>query len=224
VKRRRRAIAFVLAAAVAAAAAAGLADSYRAGAVGGYGALRPVVVAGATMKAGQVVAPADAARGLELRRIPARFVPAGALRDPSEAVGLAPLAPVPAGSYLLASQLRPPRRGAESPVGLGGGRRPVQISVSGGEALEGVAGAAGSRVDVVVTAEPTGPGPGRVYVAAAGVPLEQALEAASTVPARVLGLPHLGRLFPGGPADVTVIDDRIEVVRAIVGGETRVAG
>jgi hypothetical protein len=29
---------------------------------------------------------------------------------------------------------------------------------------------------------------------------------------------------PGGPADVTVIDDRLEVVRAIVGGETRVAG
>ncbi len=59
---------------------------------------------------------------------------------------------------------------------------------------------------------------------AVGVPLEQALEAASTVPARVLGLPHLGRLFEGGPADVTVIDDRVEVVRAIVGGETRVAG
>jgi N-acetylglucosamine-6-phosphate deacetylase len=59
---------------------------------------------------------------------------------------------------------------------------------------------------------------------AAGAPLEQALEAASTVPARVLGLPTLGRLFPGGPADVTVLDDRLEVVRAIVGGETRVAG
>jgi N-acetylglucosamine-6-phosphate deacetylase len=59
---------------------------------------------------------------------------------------------------------------------------------------------------------------------AVGVPLEQALEAASTVPARVLGLPHLGRLFEGGPADVTVIDDRVEVVRAIVGGEARVAG
>ena len=59
---------------------------------------------------------------------------------------------------------------------------------------------------------------------AAGAPLEQALEAASTVPARVLGLPQLGRLFPGGPADVTVLDDRLEVVRAIVGGETRVAG
>ena len=59
---------------------------------------------------------------------------------------------------------------------------------------------------------------------AAGAPLEQALEAASTVPARILGIPHLGRLFLGGPADVTVIDDRLEVIRAIVGGETRVAG
>jgi N-acetylglucosamine-6-phosphate deacetylase len=59
---------------------------------------------------------------------------------------------------------------------------------------------------------------------AAGAPLEQALEAASTVPGRILGVPHLGRLVPGGPADVTVIDDRLEVVRAIVGGESRVAG
>jgi N-acetylglucosamine-6-phosphate deacetylase len=59
---------------------------------------------------------------------------------------------------------------------------------------------------------------------AAGAPLEQALEAASTVPGRVLGLPQLGRLFPGGPADVTVLDDRLDVLRAIVGGETRVAG
>ncbi len=58
----------------------------------------------------------------------------------------------------------------------------------------------------------------------AGAPLEQALEAASTVPGRVLGLPQLGRLVPGGPADVAVLDDDLEVVRAIVGGETLVAG
>jgi N-acetylglucosamine-6-phosphate deacetylase len=58
---------------------------------------------------------------------------------------------------------------------------------------------------------------------AVGATLEQALEAAATVPARVIGMRELGRLFPGGPADVTVIDDRLEVVRAIVGGETRVA-
>ena len=54
--------------------------------------------------------------------------------------------------------------------------------------------------------------------------LEQALEAASTVPARILGISHLGRLFTGGPADAAVLDDRLEVVRAIVGGQTRVAG
>ena len=57
-----------------------------------------------------------------------------------------------------------------------------------------------------------------------GVPLENALAAASTVPARVLGLTHVGRLVPGGPADVVVLDDSLEVVQTIVGGETRVAG
>jgi N-acetylglucosamine-6-phosphate deacetylase len=56
------------------------------------------------------------------------------------------------------------------------------------------------------------------------VPLARALEAASTVPARVLGLPDVGHLTPGGPADVVVLDDALEVVRTVVGGETRVAG
>ncbi len=56
--------------------------------------------------------------------------------------------------------------------GVGKGRRPVEISVSGADALL-VAGPApaGARVDIVVTTEPTGPGPGRTYVAAARVPL-----------------------------------------------------
>jgi N-acetylglucosamine-6-phosphate deacetylase len=40
----------------------------------------------------------------------------------------------------------------------------------------------------------------------------------------VLGLTHVGRLVPGGPADVVVLDDSLEVVQTIVGGETRVAG
>jgi N-acetylglucosamine-6-phosphate deacetylase len=57
-----------------------------------------------------------------------------------------------------------------------------------------------------------------------GVPLEDALAAASTVPARVLGRTDIGRLTPGGPADVVVLDDALEVVQTIVGGETRVAG
>lgn len=56
------------------------------------------------------------------------------------------------------------------------------------------------------------------------VPLALALEAASVVPARILGLRDVGQLRPGGPADIVVIDDALEVVRTIVGGETRVAG
>jgi N-acetylglucosamine-6-phosphate deacetylase len=58
----------------------------------------------------------------------------------------------------------------------------------------------------------------------AGVRLEDALAAASAVPARVLGLTEVGRLVPGGPADVVVIDDGLEVLQTIVGGETLVAG
>ena len=39
-----------------------------------------------------------------------------------------------------------------------------------------------------------------------------------------LGDPRLGRLDVGGRADLVVLDDALEVVRTIVGGETRVAG
>jgi N-acetylglucosamine-6-phosphate deacetylase len=56
------------------------------------------------------------------------------------------------------------------------------------------------------------------------VPLARALDAASAVPARILGLQDVGRLVPGGPADVVVLDEALEVVRTVVGGETRVAG
>ncbi len=59
---------------------------------------------------------------------------------------------------------------------------------------------------------------------AVDVPLERALEAATAVPARALGDPRLGRLDVGGRADLVVVDDALEVVRTIVGGETRVAG
>ena len=56
-----------------------------------------------------------------------------------------------------------------------------------------------------------------------GVPLERAADAASAVPARVLGVPGIGRLAPGSPADIVVLDDSLAVDRVIVGGETRVA-
>jgi N-acetylglucosamine-6-phosphate deacetylase len=57
---------------------------------------------------------------------------------------------------------------------------------------------------------------------ALGVPLADALGAATAVPARVVGA-DVGSLRRGGPADVVVLDDNLEVVRVLVGGEERVA-
>jgi N-acetylglucosamine-6-phosphate deacetylase len=54
-----------------------------------------------------------------------------------------------------------------------------------------------------------------------GIPLEEAVRAASEVPARLLGETTLGRLEVGLPADVVVLDDSLEVVRSLVAGETR---
>ena len=47
---------------------------------------------------------------------------------------------------------------------------------------------------------------------------EEALGAASSVPARIAGRPDLGRLAVGAPADVVVLDDRLEVQRVLVAG------
>jgi N-acetylglucosamine-6-phosphate deacetylase len=58
---------------------------------------------------------------------------------------------------------------------------------------------------------------------ALGVPLEEAVGAATTVPARVLGDPTLGRLEVGLPADLVVLNDRIEIERVLVGGDEPVA-
>jgi N-acetylglucosamine-6-phosphate deacetylase len=57
---------------------------------------------------------------------------------------------------------------------------------------------------------------------ALGVPLEDALAAASAVPARISGRPDLGRIAVGAPADIVVLDDQLEVARALVGGDVRV--
>jgi Flp pilus assembly protein CpaB len=171
VSRRARALVFGLLAMIAAALAAAIADSYGSSVARGYGPLRTVVVAARNVAADSPLGPAEVSRDLVLRRVPARFVPGGALESPGDALGLVPVTSIPAGSYLLAAQLRPPH-GHEPAPQLGGRRRPVEISVSGAEALL-AAGASprGTKVDVVVTTEPSGSGQGRTFVAAAGVPL-----------------------------------------------------
>ena len=57
-----------------------------------------------------------------------------------------------------------------------------------------------------------------------GVSLEDAVGAATEVPARVLRLPAAGRIGVGLPADVVVLSDELEVERVLVEGRSRVVG
>jgi Flp pilus assembly protein CpaB len=172
--RRRRAIALGLAAAVCAALAAALAGGYRDDVEAQLGGLRPVVVARRPLPARGLLKPGVVRTSLEVRRVPDRFAPPDALADPAEAAGLVPSAPIPAGSYVVAGQLRATRGHARGPAPrrLEPGRRPVEIAVVGAAALEAGPGGRATEVDVVVTSEPgPGGGAGRTYLAAQGVPL-----------------------------------------------------
>ena len=53
---------------------------------------------------------------------------------------------------------------------------------------------------------------------ASGADWADAVHAASTAPARLLGRDDLGQLGPGRPAHVTVLDDELRVLRTIVSG------
>jgi Flp pilus assembly protein CpaB len=171
--RRGRAAAFAAAALGCAVVAALVADSYGTSVASQYGELRPVVVAARDLAAGEPLDARDAGRALEIRRVPASFVPPDALMTVGDAIGRAPAAPLPAGSYVLTSMLEIPRRHrAAGEPAIAEGLRPVEIAVTGAEAL-GAAGRPphGSRVDVVVTTEPDVGDEGRTYVAAEAVEL-----------------------------------------------------
>lgn len=169
--RRARALGFALLALLMAVGAAAIADGYGSSAIRGYGPLRRVVVLDEAIVAGRRIGPREIRSALSVRRIPERFAPPGTLASPAEALGLIARAPLPPGSYLLGTQLRVWRRGREAGR-LGGDRRPVEIAVSGADALLATGPApSGSKVDVVVTTEPASAGPGRTYVAASAVPL-----------------------------------------------------
>jgi N-acetylglucosamine-6-phosphate deacetylase len=58
---------------------------------------------------------------------------------------------------------------------------------------------------------------------ALGVPFEEAVAAATSTPAGVLGEPELGRIDVGLPADLVVLNEGLEIERVLVGGEVRVA-
>jgi N-acetylglucosamine-6-phosphate deacetylase len=54
---------------------------------------------------------------------------------------------------------------------------------------------------------------------ALGATVAEAVHAATLAPARLLGRSDLGRLEPGSPADVAVLDDELQVRRTLVGGQ-----
>ena len=172
--RRARAATFLVVAIACATLAAVIADGYGASVAGQYGELRPVLVAARDLQRRDVLDPRTVERGLEVRRVPESFVPPDALASPEDAVGRAPGITIPAGSYLLASQLEVPARRAkkDSQPRIGAGLRPVQIAVTGAEALMSTGGSPeGATVDVVVTTEPNVGGEGRTFIAAHAVEL-----------------------------------------------------
>jgi Flp pilus assembly protein CpaB len=172
VTRRARALAFLVAAVVCALLAALVAGRYRSRVDAQYGPLRPVVVTTSELPAGEAIGPGETQSALAVRRVPARFIPPGALAHPGDALGQAPAAPIPAGSYLLAGQLAVPEAAAPRKPGLGAGGRAVQLPVAGADALTvGGVSPEGTRVDVVVSQQAGLGRSARAYMAAAGVKL-----------------------------------------------------
>jgi N-acetylglucosamine-6-phosphate deacetylase len=57
---------------------------------------------------------------------------------------------------------------------------------------------------------------------ALGISFEDAVGAATVVPARIVGRPDIGTLETGGPADIVVLDDRLEIVNVLCAGDDRV--
>ena len=56
-----------------------------------------------------------------------------------------------------------------------------------------------------------------------GASFEEAVGAATDVPARVLGIRSGGRLAAGLPADVVVLTDELEIERVLVAGKDRLS-
>lgn len=170
--RRARALAFTLAALICALLAAAVASRYRSAADARFGPLQPVLVAAAELPPGQPIGPKDASKALVVRQVPSSFAPPGALRRPEEALGQAPGATIPAGSYVLAAQLAVPSEEPPQAADLGGGDRPLQVTVTGAEALTvGGASPEGTQVDVVVSQQPGLGEEGKTHVAASGTRL-----------------------------------------------------
>ena len=197
VSRRARALVFLTAALICAALAATVAGRYRSRMEARYGPLRPVVVATAELPAGQTIGVQRAGTALSVRRVPATFVPPGALTRPADALGRAPGATIPAGSYVLGAQLALPQTELRAspewggaPARPGRGRRgrgahrrrhPLRRAAGstwwspGRPASAAPPGPASRRQRVKLLALRSPPGPGEGWSATLAVTEQQAL-------------------------------------------------
>lgn len=86
----------------------------------------------------------------------------------------------------------------------------VDVSIENGVVRRADRTLAGSTVTMIEAVQ---------NLAALGAPLAGALAAASEVPAKIARRDDVGRLAPGAPADVVVVDDSLELVRVLAAGE-----
>ena len=89
----------------------------------------------------------------------------------------------------------------------------TEVVVSDGEARRSDGVLAGSVLTMIDAVR---------NLVALGEPLERAVDAATAVPARVLGDTLVGRLGIGSRADIVVLDDGLDIVRVLVDGAARV--
>ena len=159
-----------------------------------------VLVAARDLRAGSRVG-----RGaLALRRVPARFLPPGALASPAGVVGARLAVPVRAGGYLDPG-LFASTEGGRADGGVGRGKRAVTVEVAGESAPGGLT--PGARVDVLVSTE-AGAGGGRTVMALAGAEVLR-IDAAGRSYADVEG----AEAAPAGPTALATL--RVTVRQAI---------
>jgi Flp pilus assembly protein CpaB len=164
--RRRRGILLLLVAALAGSLAAQRVRREERAIQSQIGAAVPVVIARAAIPAHTRIGPAQIQTELAIARIPRRFAPPGAVRDPLKLVGATTAVDIPRGGYVTKSALA----AARDPRSLlRAGERAIDVEVSGGARLAALGGP-GARVDVVVTTEPRNGSP-RAFVAADGAEL-----------------------------------------------------
>lgn len=164
--RRRRGVLLVLVGILAGSMAASRVRAEERAIRSQVGPLVRVVVARAPIAARTRLSPRDVAERLAVSRIPARFVPPGAVSDPLRLVGATTAIAIARGTHVTAPMLAPAR---DPRSALRRGERAIDVEVSGGARLASLGGP-GARVDVVVTTEPRNGAP-RAFVAADGAEL-----------------------------------------------------